>query len=355
MNSEILAEETKILSENWVTNIVASFGKPSDYSIVSPSKLDINNRLWDLASVTKIYSLITILSLCEIGEFDITKKVKDYSTNFPNLSDLFIYQLMNFSVELSTDSRIDKCKTYESAVSVLHNTRIKSNKPTYSDLGVMIVVQILNELHHSDDYFKDYTYKILNKAKATNTHWWKDIDPKETNIENYDSEFRYVDGKLEVIRTPLRMCHDPKARIIPYTGHAGLFSSASDVALFASALLNENIISRKTILRNLNDKYDCWDKTHHWNLLCNEKHPDIIFSEVPASCSLNSISMSGFSGCHLLLDFDNRFFVFLGSNRINKRITNLPHDNTTYDYPCTKDWVYRKDSIVKMIAYKLLS
>ena len=354
MKNEILKEENKILSEKWTTNIVAAFGCSGKTSIVSPSGEAISNRLWDLASVTKLYSLVTILSLHDNGKFDITRKVSDYSNSYPGIADLHIYELLNFSIELSTSSRIDKCNSFDEAVDLLHNIQIKDRRTIYSDMGIMVVVQLLNEINHSDSFFKNYTCEILRKINALNTVWWKGINPNETNIENYDSEFKIINDTLNEIHTPIRTCHDQKARIIPYTGHAGLFSNASDVAKFANAVISGKIISKDTLTMLLSDKYDSWDQTHHYGLLCNKKHPDINCTEIPLACSDNSIAISGYTGTYLLLDFDNKFFVFIGANRIHNRITNLPHDSGSQIYPCTKDYVFRKDVLVRSIVHELV-
>ena len=353
MIDEILSEERKILNEKWVTNIVAAFGGPENTSFVSPSGNNINDRLWDLASVTKLYSLFAILSLCEEGKFDITKKVKDYSPNFPGLSELYIYELMNFSVECITGERIDDCETYDKAIKALHGTQVKSSQTKYSDVGAMITGLIINE-RFGKDFFQNYISDMLKRIGAKRTYWWYDIPDDEINIESYDPEYKYVDGELIRITTPPRTCHDPKARILPL-GHAGLYSCASDIALFASHILDESIISKKTLSILLDSTYDCWDSHHHFGLLCNKKHHDPLYSEIPASCSEKSVSITGYSGCHLLLDFENRLFVLLTANRIRDRITNLNReDNKTYNYPCTKDWVFRKDDLVRLITQNLL-
>lgn len=353
MNNEILIEERRILSENWVSNIVAAFGNPEKAAFVSPLGDDAFSRLWDLASVTKLYSLFSILSMHEKGLFDITKKVIDYSDDYPGLSDLHIYELLNFSVELCTSARIDTCRSYEEAVDLLHGARIKSNTTIYSDIGIMIVVQLLNEINHSNLFFRNYTYEILIKIGARNTRWWKDIDPGITNIENYDSEFRFIDNELKEIKTPLGTCHDPKARIIPYTGHAGIFSSAKDISVFADALFNERVIGKETLSILLSPGYDASDSAHHFGLLCNKKHADKRQSEIPFLCSDNSIAMSGYTGTYLLLDFEKKNFIFIGANRIRNRITNLPHDTGSQAYPCTKDYVFRKDVLLDLITQEL--
>ena len=144
---KILSEEERIISENWVTNIVAAFGCSGDSFFVSPSGDEINNRLWDLASVTKLYSLVSILSLHEKGLFDITKKVKDYSSNYPGIADLYVYELLDFSVELATSSRIDKCPSFDEAIDLLHGIQIKNRRTIYSDMGIIITAQLINEIN----------------------------------------------------------------------------------------------------------------------------------------------------------------------------------------------------------------
>ena len=351
----IQSEERKLISDGWVTNIVTSFGYPDKTLYISPSDDTIYDRLWDLASVTKLYTLITILSLYENDALDFEKPIKYYSTQFPGISELNIFELLNFSVELTTSSRIDLCGSFDEAIDLLHNIQIKSRNVIYSDMPAMVITQLLNEIYHSDQFFRNYTYDILNKSNVQNTFFWKDIKASEKNIENYDFEYKYTEnGGLKVIRTPLSTCHDPKARIIPYTGHAGLFASSKSVASFANALLSEKIVSYKTLSILLNKKYQSWDKTHHHGLLSNMKHPDKKYSEIPVSCSDFSISMSGYSGSYLLLDFDNHFFASINANRLSNRITNLAHENRSFAYPCTKDYVFKKDELVNLICESMI-
>ncbi len=355
MNPLVLTEENRIVSEKWVTDIVVACGSPDNTWFTSPSETGIFERLWDLASVTKLYSIVSILSLHENKLFDITKRVKDYSNDYPYLSEKRIFELLNFSVELRTASRIDLCESYDNAIEFLHSIQILSNNTTYSDMGIMVVVQLINEINKSEYFFRDYTYELLKHANIHNTVWWKDIKPSMSNIENYDSEFRYIDGKLNEYKTPVGICHDSKARVIPYTGHSGLFSNAKDVATFANALLSGKIISRDTLEIITASKYDVWDDTHHYGLLCNKKHPNKEFSEIPAICSNNSIAISGYTGTYLLFDFERHHFIFIGANRLHNRISNLTHDSKMFDMPCTKDYVFRKDVLVDLIASELNS
>lgn len=357
IQNEILIEERKILNEKWVTDICCAFGNNSEGTIfVSPSDNNIINRLWDLASVTKLYSLFAILSLCEEGSLDLRKRVDYYSTSFPGISHLCLYELLNFSVECCTEKRIDKCETYDKAVEALHSIKVKNYQTKYNDVNLMAVAQLINELldSNSDHFFQNYISDMLKHIGAKRTFWWYEIPEDEINIESYDPEYKYVDGELIRITTPPRTCHDPKARILPL-GHAGLFSCASDIALFASHILDESILSKKTLSILSDSTYDSWDSHHHFGLLCSKKHPDTLYSEVPASCGQFAVSMSGYTGCHLLLDFQNRLFVLLTANRIRDRITNLNREeNKTYSFPCTKDWVFRKDDLVHLITQNLL-
>lgn len=353
MNHLVLNEANSIVSEKWVTEIVAAYGNAETTLFISPSGNEIKERQWDLASVTKLFSLVSILSMHENKLFSINKRVKDYTNKYPNLSDIYIYDLMNFSLELTTSSRIDTCGNYDYAIDLLHGIQIKSSKTTYSDMGVMVIVQLLNEINQSEFFFRDYTYDLLRRVNVKNTHWWKDLDIGKGNIENYDSEYRCIDGKLIKINTPIGTCHDPKARIVPYSGHSGLFSNTTDITAFANALLSGRIISLETLSILFDNKYDIWDETHHYGLLCNKKHPNTEFSEIPISCSDNSIAISGYTGTYFLLDFEKNIYIFIGANRIHNRITNLNHEDRRFELPCTKDYVFRKDVLVNLIADEL--
>lgn len=347
--NDIISEQNKIVSEGWTDNLVSCFGNTSQTYFCSVGNKNIEDRLWDLASVTKLYSLIFILSLHEHNEFDITKKIKDYTNSYPNISNLYIYELLNFSYELCTPMRIDKCSSFTEALSTLYNVEVKNHNVTYSDIGIMVITQIINEYFNSSLFFYNHSTNLFKKLGLTRTLWWTDIKDTETNIEEYNFEHKLLNNQLTTLNTKHGECHDIKAKIIPYAGHAGLFSSAKDVALFATKLLSGSIISDKTISLITDTKYDKWNSTHHYGLLCNKKHNIEKYSEVPFSCSDNSIAISGYTGCYLLLDFKKREFVFIGANRINNRITNINYGDFSSNYICTKDYVFRKDNLIKLI------
>lgn len=351
--NDIIIEQNKIVSEGWTDNLITSFGNQNQTFLYSSGNNVNDNRLWDLASVTKLYSLILILLLHEQKQFNITKQIKDYSNLYPNISDIYIYELLNFSYELCTPIRIDKCNSYSEALSALYNVEIKNRNVTYSDIGIMIVIQIINEFFDSDLFFYEYSRNLFKKVGLTRTLWWTDIKDSETNIEVYDFEHKIINDKIITLNTKRGECHDKKGQIIPYAGHAGLFSSAKDISLFSRKLLTGAIISDETISLITDTKYDAWNLTHHYGLLCNKKHNIEKYTEVPFSCSENSIAISGYTGCYLLLDFNKKIFVFIGANRINNKITNINYGEIDSNYICTKDYVFRKDYLLKSIINSL--
>lgn len=352
----LLQEEThRIVEERWTDGIVVKFGcSQKSYSLKS-GVMDISTKkrvsldtLFDLASVSKFFTMVGTLKLVEENLIDLDKKVGDYSSGFPKISELKLFELMNFSKQIITPGRIDNCESYEEAIHQLRNSELKNSEVIYTDIGIIILSHIINEVLGSPDGFKNHIKRIFTDNELHNTFWWEDIPQKELHrVMNYDNEYRLIDDKLICIHTPQGIVHDKKAQVLKAVGHAGIFSTVSDISRFAENLLEGKILKKSTIDILTSEKYDSLGSSQKFGLMCYKKIPDPIKSEIPPNLSSQSIAISGYTGTYLLLDFDNKFYMSICANRIHNRLTNAETIMLKNKVPikCTKNYVYRKDHL----------
>ena len=357
----IINECEAIIHEQWTDGIALTFGTSAESYFInqgtvagSSSSLINDETLFDLASVTKFFSLITILKLVENGFFSLNDTVGMHTSNYPHLKAIKIYELMNFTHQIETSVRISTCETYEQALNVLQKALIRSSVCSYTDMGVLILSKIIDEIlspYHSS--FQIYSEKLWKEIGLTNTYWWFSLpDSVLNNIQNYDYEYKTINNELIPIRTSIGHVHDKKAYILKACGHAGIFSCTSDICRLLQMLLSGKILSVETIELLTSSTYDSYSKNNHYGLLCYKKYTDLCQSEIPELCSSKSIAMTGYTGTYILVDFENDFFVFIGANRLYKRNTtsNMNAQVTIVKTSPiviynTKNYVYRKDSL----------
>ncbi|MEG1150334.1 MAG: serine hydrolase, partial [Bacilli bacterium] len=72
----------------------------------TPDASQINyDTIFDLASTSKIFTMISILKLKDMGLIDLFNPINYYVKEFVNLDDVTIYDLLKFRVKISTDKR----------------------------------------------------------------------------------------------------------------------------------------------------------------------------------------------------------------------------------------------------------
>lgn len=370
--NNIYIEAESIISDKWTDGISIVYGSTKFSTEIycgnshnaQNDPIQVNDTLlYDLSSVTKLLSLITVLKLLDDGYINLDKKISEYSKllSYPHLQELHLYELMNFSKTIVTPDRISEIPS-EEAQKALHQSYIESNETKYSDIGSMILFSIVEDLF-GNGFIRQYTRSLWDRFGLKHTYWWDDVPKNGELLQSYDSEYRYDSKKHLIIHhTPIGQPHDPKSRIIVPSGHAGIFMSPGDMNLFCKELMNYRILSKKSILNYIcNPKYDSLrEDSQHFGLLCYKKANNPIISEVPPDGNNSCIAMSGYTGTYLLLDFENNAYLFIGSNRIYKRLTSKESNQGTNDdknpeyIRNSHDYVYRKDKLRDMIYSHLI-
>lgn len=379
-NINYLINETKIIS-----GYVTCFGTVTQKHFLfdgtiddrCPTRIKSNNydenTIIDLASVTKIFTIVAVMQLYENGDFKFNDPISKYLPEFKNISEITIYDILRFKYAFQTKERIDLCKTFEEADNCLKSIFLpqKNNTRTYNDFSAIIAGKLVEKI--TTISFKKYVFDhIILPCKMYDTYT---IVPHKfyDRISCTDYEYRVLDDKSFIEkRTLLGQINDEKARILSnngenLAGHSGLFSTANDISKFCKSLLNNELLSLQTLLligslhTGFFDNNTC---SQHLGLLCYSKSPIEMDSEIYKGLSGNTIAISGYTGTYLMIDALNKCYCFIGANRLNNRISRLPADlsnrisllcplDNTYKMN-SKNYVYLKDEKLRDPICKIL-
>ena len=289
------------------------------------------NNVFDLASLTKLFTGLCALRLKEDGLLDISRPAVFYDQRFRGLKDTTVEELMSFTAELKTPGRIDACKTREEALDCLFGT-VSTGAPQgrhYSDIPSMVLKYVL-EAAAGMPFMDLVRETVLEKAGMTET-WAKVPEERIPDCQRYDPEYRIMGGQ-RMVRAGLEpgVPHDPKAAVIQagtedLCGHAGLFSTAADMTLFCRAVLEEKIVSAESLREMAMNRTGCRRKdgsySQYLGYQCYVRHPQQYYSEIPRYMGRQALGNAGFTGNHLSVDPEHGSFVFFLGNRVRDRLT----------------------------------
>ena len=310
--------------------------------------------LFDLASITKLFTGLCALRLRERGLLDLSRPVADYDQRFSRLAGVTVGQVLGFQVLLQTEGRVDACPDRASALRCLWSLR-SSGEPgpgqrAYSDMPAMVMKYVV-EAAAGETLWACVQRYILQPAGMTRT-FARVPEGAKSNCQRYDGEHR-IEGNRWLKRTGPEpgIPHDPKAALLQgdtsdLCGHAGLFSTREDLTRFCHAVLSERIVNRETLRdmavnrtgRPLNQGF-----SQFLGYLCYVRHPDQYYSEIPDYMGRQAIGMGGFTGNHLSLDPERGIFTLFLGNRVRDRLTvlRLEEGKNLADYGLREDGVGR--------------
>jgi CubicO group peptidase (beta-lactamase class C family) len=261
--------------------------------------------VYDMASLTKVIGLTTAcMVLVSEGKLDLDAPVQRYVPAFrgPRKERVTIRHLLTHSSGLPAWRPIYTETTTRATAFALADTtallRQAGDTFVYSDLGAMVLTQAVEAItgQRLDAYLEPRVFRPL---QMTNTRFvpppaWRDrIAPTE----------RSQDGTI--IRGTV---HDENAwRLGGVSGHAGLFSTAPDLARFAQWLLEQRTFLEWTKRQNLppgSSRALGWD-TPSEN------------SSAGTKLGAHAFGHTGFTGTSIWIDPDKDLFIILLTNRVH--------------------------------------
>jgi len=234
-----------------------------DRSVAPEREPMTTDTIFDMASLTKVMATSpAIMLLVESGALRLDDKVKRYLPKFTGggKDAITLRQLLTHYSGLRPDFDLSKSwEGYDSALSELwaETTQADPGKDfAYSDLNFIALGEIVRAVSGKmlDQFCRENIYEPMGMTETTfnpPAAWRARIAPTESRSRT----LAYLKGEGtssqadEIIRGEV---HDPTAwRMGGIAGHAGLFSSARDVAIYAQMLLEGGKCSGKRILSKM--------------------------------------------------------------------------------------------------------
>jgi len=287
------------------------------------------DTIFDLASLTKVVATTTaIMMLVERGKLSLADPVSLYIPEFAaNAKErVTIEQLMTHRAGLPPDNEISD---YVGA-SVQPLEEIYKLQPVYepgtrfvySDVGFIVAAEIVRRV--SGKRLDEFAHEnIFAPLGMKDTHF----RPLDNNAVRQASAARIADSAQRIAPTEMREgrwmrgeVHDPRSyEMGGVAGHAGLFSTADDLAIFCQMLLNKGeyngvrllapyTIERMTSAHTLPTSQMRgigWDINTNFSSNRGDLFP------------VGTFGHTGFTGTSLWLDPASETFVILLTNRVH--------------------------------------
>ncbi len=274
------------------------------------------NTVWDIASLTKVVGMTTaMMQLVEQGHVDLDAPVQRYLPEWtgPHKERVTVRHLLTHSAGLPAFRQLWKLTpNADSARALLLNTpldTVPGARMVYSDIGAVLLGFVVERVAREplDRYLDQRVFAPLglrDTRYAPPNAWRSRIAPTEQD----PWRGRLLRGEV----------HDENAAFLGTpVAHAGLFSSASDLARFARMLLNEGVLDGVRLIGTATVR----DFTRVQNVLVSNR---ALGWETPTGTNSAGRVMrrpayghTGFTGTSIWIDPTTDRFVILLTNRVN--------------------------------------
>src|SRR5437899_4347374 len=280
--------------------------------------------MYDIASLTKVVTTTTLVAKLAEGDFavplDLDAKIERYLPEWTSGPNAEWRHRVTVRHLLTHTSGLPPFKEYWRTSKSKQDTLTKifvepleyepGTKEIYSDLGIILMAEIIERLtgRTLEDLAKSFIFATLGMKDTMYRpakKLWPQIAP--TEIDN-NLRHRLVQGEV----------HDENAFAIGgVSGHAGVFSTAPDLATFCQMLLNGGVYGHERILRRATiaqfttpQQLSGGTRTLGWAVPTEGGSSGHYFSA-------HSFGHTGFTGTSIWIDPDRQLFVVLLTNRVH--------------------------------------
>ena len=273
------------------------------------------HTIWDLASLTKVLGTTTALAqLIERGSVQLDAPVQRYVPGWagPGKERVTIRHLLTHTSGLPAFKPYDQLThDPDSLAAMIFATELErapGDSMVYSDMGAFMMGRVVEAVsgERLDRYLAAHVFKPLrmtetmfNPARAL----WTRVAPTE-----FDSlRGGLVRGKV----------HDERAYYMGgVAAHAGLFSSAADVARFATMLLHGGTLDGRRVLKAATlAQFTAYADSARSNRALGWQKPPAAWAG--RFMSTRAFGHTGFTGTSIAVDPELDLYIILLSNRVN--------------------------------------
>jgi CubicO group peptidase (beta-lactamase class C family) len=278
-----------------------------------PSAVPDEHSLWDLASLTKVVGMTTgIMQLYEQGKVDLDAPLQRYIPEWQGAHK----ELVTIRHLITHTSGLPAFKPYDqqthdpdSLAKLMFATPLDTLpgvRMVYSDIGAYMLGKLVERL--SGETLDQY---VLN-------HVFRPLGMNETMYRPPASlKPRIAPTEIDPVRggKVWGVVHDERAYYLGgVSAHAGIFSSAHDLARFARMYLNNGTLDGVRIIRpetiELFTTRQVQDRALGWQKPDGSNSAGHLMSE-------RAFGHTGFTGTSIWIDPSRDVFVILLSNRVN--------------------------------------
>ncbi|MGH7504632.1 MAG: serine hydrolase, partial [Longimicrobiales bacterium] len=299
-----------------------------------------DSTIYDLASLTKVVATTSaIMVLVEEGRVHLDAPVSDYLPEWggsPEKRRVTVRNLLLHDAGLPAWSALFRSargkRAFLERIAAIPLDYEPGTKTVYSDLGAILLGLIVERVADAplDVFVQERVFGPLGlRDTGFNPIWWVDApigvasaddegDQLRERIAPSESDgdgFRYTQGNV----------HDQNAYAIGgVAGHAGLFSSARDLAVFSQMMLNggfyggRRILSEETVREFTRRHSKASTRALGWDTPGPGSSAGAFFSP-------SSFGHTGFTGTSIWIDPERDVFVILLTNRVNISRENQRH------------------------------
>ena len=280
--------------------------------------------MYDIASLTKVVATTTLVAKLAEGDFpvplDLDAKIERYLPEWARGPQPEWRHRVTVRHLLTHTSGLPPFKEYWRTSKNKQDTLTKSfaepleyepgTKEVYSDLGIILMAEIIERLtgRALDDLANSFIFSPLGMKDSMYKppkKLWPSIAP--TEIDN-NFRHRLVQGEV----------HDENAFAIGgVSGHAGVFSTAPDLAALCQMLLNGGVYAHRRILRRATvaqfttpQQLSGGARTLGWAVPTPGGLSGHYFSA-------HSFGHTGFTGTSIWIDPERQLFVVFLTNRVH--------------------------------------
>ncbi|WP_433369931.1 serine hydrolase domain-containing protein [Actinoplanes sp. CA-142083] len=239
-----------LLSQDGKTQLTKAVGHALRYG-AGPVELPASKRvamrpdsIFDLASLTKVYTAILVLQLVDQGKVALDAPVQRYLPDFTGAGKekITVAMLLAHTSALPVGAKVTRSSQWPA---VMRTPLVSGGVPgttfRYSSVGLMVLGRLVEKL----------TGKSLDKALRDNLT--TPLGLKDTGFQ----PLKWVSDKQRLVATDARTSrgllrgtvHDDVCNILGgVAGHAGVFGTARDVAVIGQMLLDGGAYNGKRIL-----------------------------------------------------------------------------------------------------------
>ena len=289
-----------------------AFGERSLEPRREPMSVD---TIFDVASLTKVVATsIAVAQLVQMGQVRVNEPVAKYIPEFAEngKEEITVRELLTHHSGLPKD--LDLSQVWEGRETALHMAYsartifAPGSQFLYSDVNFIVLGALVERVSGMslDEYCRKHIFLPLNMAHTRflpPAAWLPKIAP--TQFDEHDKMLRGV-------------VHDPTARRMGgVAGHAGVFSTADDLAKFAQALLSGSTILSPLMVEKMTTPQQPPTSTvlrgFGWDI-------DSPFSSNRGDLlPVGSFGHTGFTGTSLWIDPTTRTYIIILTNAVHPR------------------------------------